>query len=100
MNQTKPVHGIPSAAGEEDPGAAMDGEDSAVRPPADLVQPAEPERAQAYENSAPGTSGNVPGEYKSNDDVGVSATMEQTAQTDSERGSPGMTPEDIRAMKR
>ena len=101
MNQAKPpVHGLPSAAGEEDPGAALDGEDSAVRPPANLVPPVEPEAVQAYENSVPGTTGNIPGAYKSNDDVGVSGTMEQTAQTDSERGSPGMTPEEIRAMKR
>lgn len=95
MNTPKRHQLQESTAGEEDPGSGMDASDSAVRP--DGVAPS---AQQAYENSPPGAPGNDTAGRKPVDDVGVARTMEQTAQTDSERGSPGLTTDEIRAMKR
>lgn len=83
-----------STAGEEDPGAGLDAQDSAIRP--DSAAPS----AEAYENTLPGTDHNDTDGPKPYEGGNISRTMMQTAQTDAERGSPGLTPEEMRAMKR
>lgn len=83
-----------SAAGEEDPGAGLDAADSAIRPDGLASS------AQAYENSLPGTAGNDTAGRKPYEGGNVARTMMEYAQTDAERGSPGLTPEEMRAMKR
>ncbi|QHI96829.1 hypothetical protein GT347_01775 [Xylophilus rhododendri] len=48
----------------------------------------EPDGSQAYENSTPGTIGNVPGEHKTPPGARVTASMMGTSKTKEEAGVP------------
>lgn len=55
-------------------------------------QPAPDE--QAYENSAPGQAGNVPGEHKAVPGARVDVTMKANSKTEAEAGVPDTPPQD------
>ncbi|MCZ2496498.1 hypothetical protein GN316_06995 [Xylophilus sp. Kf1] len=52
---------------------------------------------QAYENSAPGTVGNVPGQHKAVPGARVDVTMKANSKTEAEAGVPDTKPGDAPA---
>jgi hypothetical protein len=102
QSQTPKSHQLQeSTAGEEDPGAGLDAQPSAIKP--DSVAPSAQDDdpyEETYENVLPGTNHNDTDGPKPYEGGNIARTMMQFAQTDAERGSPGLTPEEMRAMKR